>query len=211
MLYLGTDLETTGTNERRHDIMTAYFAVYNEDLEFVDELDLKLKPDDADKVIIYDPEAREVTGIDLDEHLRDPETITYSEAKVKILKFLEKHKIPNKRKHFRFLGQNVEFDIKFLKELLSDEDGWEKLVHHGNIDTFRICTFLQDCDLLAGDIGNLGSLVEYFGLPMGIAHNAKEDVKMTVSVYKELKKMISASKNNISGVLTSDLLSIVEL
>lgn len=211
MHYLWLDLETTGTDEKKHEILTAYFTVYNDKLEFVDELELLLKPDDANKNILYDPEAFEVTGIVLEDHLKNPETITYAEGKKKINDLLIKHKIPQKRKHFRFSGQNVEFDVKFLKEILSDEDGWEKLVHHGNIDTFRICTFLQDCGFLPVDIGNLGSLVEYFGLPMGEAHNAKADVKMTIEVYRSIKKMMSEKKGNMSGVSEHDLLSIVEL
>ena len=205
------DLETTGTNERKHEILTAYFTIYTQDLEFIDELELMLKPDDSNKVIIYEPEALEVTGIILEDHLKNPNTITYSEGIKKLNAFLTKHKIPHKRKHFRIGGQNVEFDRKFLSEIMSDEEGWEKLVHHGNLDTFRICTFLQDCDLLPADIGNLGSLVEYFGLPMGQAHNAKADVKMTIEVYRAMKKMMLERKNNMSGISDNDLLSIVEL
>lgn len=211
MLYLWNDTETTGTNEAKHELLTAYFAIYNENLEFVDELDLMLKPDDADKVILYEKEAFEVTGIVLEDHLKNPHTITYSEGIKKLNIFLSKHKIPHKRKHYRFSGQNVEFDVKFLKQHLGDEEGWEKLMHHGNIDTFRICSFLQDCDFLPMDIGNLGSLVEYFGLPMLQAHTAKDDVIMTIAVYKAMKQMMKDKKNGMSGIVENNLLSIVEL
>lgn len=210
MHYLWFDLETTGLDEKKNDILTAYFTIYNENLEYVDELDLMLKPNDPNKTIIYDQGAFDATGIVLEDHLKNPNTITYAEGMAKLTALLVKHKIPNKRKHYKYSGQNIEFDIKFLKEHLSDEDGWEKLVGFNNIDTYRIATFLSDCGIIASDVGNLGSLVEYFGLPMLQAHTAKDDVLMTIAVYRAMKNMIQDKKDSISGISESNLLSIVE-
>lgn len=211
MMHLFFDMETTGLDEQKNDILTAYFAIYNENLEFIDDLDLMLKPDDPNKVIIYDIEAFETTGINLEDHLKNPATITYSKGRELLTKMLIKHKIPNKRSHYRYSGQNIGFDIKFLKEHMGDSEGFEKLINHGNIDTFQIATFLKECDMIAADVGNLGSLVDYFGLPMGTAHNAKEDVLMTVNVYRAMKNMMKDKKAGMSGVADNDLLSIVEL
>lgn len=212
MNYLFIDTETTGTNPLKHEVLTAYFGVYNENMEFIDELDLMLKPDHGDiSKIIYDSGAAEVTGINLSEHLKDPNTITYSEGKAKILALFEKNKIPKKRRHYRLSGQNVDFDKNFLISRIMDIEEWEKYVHHNTLDTLRICTFLQDIGFIPSDLGNLASLVEYFGIPMGKAHNAKEDTKMAVEVYKAMKKMLSSKKNDLSGISEHSLLNIVEL
>lgn len=212
MHYLWSDTETSGTNPAIHKVLTAYFTVYNEQLEFMDELELFVKPDDWEtNPIIQDPGAFAVTGIVIEDHVNNPRTVTYSEAKKIILAFLTKYKIPNKRKHFRLSGHNVEFDKRFINAHLVEEEDWEKLVHYNTIDTLRICTFLQDMGYIAGDVGSLTSLVEYFGIPLGKAHDAKGDVKMNIEVYRNIKKMMADKKNNVSGISEHSLLSIVEL
>jgi hypothetical protein len=186
-------------------------SVYDENLNFLGEIDLCLKPDHDDITkVIYDPKAREVTGIDLETHWNQSTIITYTEAKEVIFKFLDKHKISGKRRSYRPLGQNLDFDRNFICSKIMDIEEWEKVIHYNTLDTLRIVTFLQDCGILATDIGNLSSLVEYFGLPLGEAHNAKEDVKMTVLVYKSLKSLISSKKSDFSGT-DNNLLKIVEL
>lgn len=212
MHYLWSDCETGGKKKEKHPLLQAYFAVYNDKMEFVDELELFLKPDEGDHTTVcVEQEALDVTGINIEEHFKSPNTITYTEGRKLLLDFLTKHKIPNKRKHFRLSGHNVAFDLGFINTYLLDEDEWEKLVHYLLIDTLRICTFLQDCGLIAGDIGNLGSLVEYFGIPKDQAHNARGDIKMNVGVYKALLQMMKERKNNMSGISEHNLLSIVEL
>lgn len=212
MNFLWTDCETTGLNNSKHDILTLYMGVYNESMELIDELDLQLKPDHGDiNRIIYDPEAAQVTGINLVEHLADPATITYEQGKELILALFEKHKIPKKRKHYRLSGHNVDFDKNFILAKIMELDEWEKYVHYSTLDTLKIMVFLQDVGLVPADLGNLGSLVEYFGIPLGKAHNAREDIKMNVEVYKSIRTMMKVNKNGFSGVSDHNLLSIVEL
>jgi DNA polymerase III epsilon subunit-like protein len=152
----------------------------------------------------------EITGIDLESHLNSPDTLTYTQGREKLLKTLEKHKIKGKRKHFVPLGQNLQFDLGFVHAQLVDKDTWEKMIHYNYLDTLRIVTFLKDIGMIASDIGNLTSLVEYFGIPKGTAHNAKEDVRMTVDVYKALRNMLEERKDNFSGVNNNSLLEIIE-
>jgi DNA polymerase III epsilon subunit-like protein len=202
------DCETGGLDPKKHSLLTAYFVIYNEKHEKLDELELYLKPDLGD--IIADPEALAVTGIDIKVHLEDPRTMTYSDGYKQLVTMLEKHKIKGKRKHFRPCGQNISFDIGFILAQLIPEDEWNKLVHHRALDTLQILTFLQDVGFLPVDLGNLESQVEYFGIPKGEVHNAKEDVRMTVDVYQAYVKLMSDKKDGLSGVSTNNLLSIVE-
>jgi len=212
MHYLFCDTETSGTNPKVHDILTLYMAVYNENMELIDELDLMLMPDHKDiNQIIYDPEAAAVTGINLQDHMNDPATITYEQAKDKINDLFERNKIPKKRKHFRLSGHNVLFDKNFIMAKIFDLDEWEKYVHYSILDTFMITTFLQDVGLIPSDLGNLTGLVEFFNIPLGKAHNAREDIKMNVEVYKKIKEMMKLNKHGFSGVDGHNLLSIVEL
>lgn len=208
MHYLWYDCETGGTDPHRHSIMTAYFAIYSEQFEKLDELELYLKPDDGK--LVYVQEALDVTGIDPKMHLEDPRTVTYSEGKKILLEFLEKHKIKGKRRHFRPSGQNIGFDEAMIMGQLVPEEEWRKLVHYRAVDTLQILTFLQILGFLPKDLGNLESQVEYFGIPKGRAHDAKEDIRMTVDVFRAYMKLLEDKKDNISGVETNNLLSIVE-
>ena len=210
MNYLAFDCETSGTNPKEHMLLTIYFGVYNSDFELIDELDMYLKPDTENHGEKVEEKALEITGIDVQSHLANPDTITYTQGAAKLSELLEKHKIKGKRIHYRPIGQNIEFDLKFVYEKLMSQELWEKKVHYKYLDTLRIVTFLQDVGILASDIGNLSSLVEYFNIPMGQAHNAKEDVRMTVDVYKALKSMLNEKKDNFSGVSNNSLLEIIE-
>lgn len=208
MHYLFYDCETGGTDSRRHSLLTAFFVIYNANWEKLDELELFLKPDEGEIVAIQ--EALEVTGIDLKTHLEDPRTVPYSEGRDILITFLEKHKIKGKRRHFRPCGQNIGFDENFVMAQLVPEEEWRKLVHYRALDTLTILTFLQDVGFLPSDLGNLESQVEYFNIPKGRAHDAKEDIRMTVDVYRAYRKMLIDKKDNISSVSSNSLLSIVE-
>jgi len=208
MHYLWYDCETGGTDARKHSILTAYFAIYNKQWEKLDEIELFFKPDEGE--IVAEAKALEVTGIDLAEHIKDSRTKTCKENKQILLKFLEKYKIKGKRRHFRPCGQNIGFDENFIMTQVVPENEWRKLVHYRALDTLQILTFLQDIDFLPADLGNLESQVEYFNVPKGRAHDAKEDIRMTVDVYKAYRSMLIAKKNNVSGLASNSLLSIIE-
>lgn len=177
----------------------------------IDELDLSLKPDSGS--IVAEPEALAVTGIDLQDHLQDVNTITYKEGSEKLKKFLEKHKIKGKRKHYRPSGHNVIFDIRFVLTYIFELEDWEKLVHHRPLDTLPIVTFLQNIGMLPEGLGSLGSLVEYFDIPVGNAHNAKEDIRMTIDVYKKIRSLIVSLKEKAINANSSEdsILKIIEL
>jgi oligoribonuclease (3'-5' exoribonuclease) len=175
----------------------------------IDELDLQLKPDPGMELNVTE-EALRINGINLEQHLKDPRTMTYSSAKTAIEAFLIKNKIKGRKRSFRPCGQNIEFDIKFIKALLIEHETWDKYIHYRKLDNLDIITFLQDIGFFPNDIGNLESQVEYLGLPKGLAHNAKEDVKMTVEVYKTIRKMFINNKSSSTGLISSDILSIIE-
>jgi oligoribonuclease (3'-5' exoribonuclease) len=208
MHYLFFDTETGGLNPKVHSLLTAYFAVCNQDLTVIDELFLQLKPSDLSKLNLH-PDAMAVNKINIQEHLADPGTVTYEEGRVKLKNLLIKNKIKGKRKHFQPCGHNVAFDKEMIWEQLMPKDEFEEEVHYRTLDTSNICNFLKDVDILPQDVGNLLSLVQHFGLPEREAHNAKDDVLMNIEVYKSMKAMMKTKKKDMVSDSNS-LLSIVE-
>jgi hypothetical protein len=161
-------------------------------------------------------EAFKITGIDPKEHLKNPNTVTYSEGRELLSEMLSKHKIPNKKKHYRLLGQNIlAFDIpfmriqKFLTELQMKKMG----ITHNPLDSTCIVTWLKDLGMLPQTVGSISSLIDYFGLPKGTAHRAKDDVHMQKEIYIKLCDIMkNISQNNlVSQGQDNDLLKIVEL
>lgn len=208
MNYLFYDCETGGKNSKVNSLLTAYFAVYDNNLILIDDLYLQLKPNEIEDLNV-EAEALKVNKINLRDHVEDPSTLTYEDGKARLLELLNTYKIPKKRKHYRPCGHNIAFDNNFLFDQLISQEEWEETVHYNPIDTLRITTFLQDVGMLPPELGRLTSLAEYFGIPFEEAHNAREDIKMNVEVYKALKKIMKTHKmNSIAGA--ESLLKIIE-
>jgi DNA polymerase III epsilon subunit-like protein len=211
-MYLGFDLETGGLDKKKHTITEAYFAIWDDRWVLIDELHLFMKNNNGE--IIGEEEAFKITGIDPKKLLESSSTVTYDEGNKMLISMLEKHKIPGKRVHYKMLGQNViSFDVPFMQEqgFLSEQQMKKAGIHHNAIDTTVITAWLKDMDVLPNNVGSLSSLIEYFGLPKGTAHRAKDDVHMQKDVYIKLCEIFK--KNAMANLTTSDndLLKIVEL
>lgn len=208
LYYLAFDSETGGLNPKTADMLTLYMAIVDEDFKVLEELDMKLKPDGG-RLPIAEAGALKVNGIDLHEHLADPTTITYSEAKVKVITLVKKYLKKNGRySNIRPLGQNVQFDIDWLQEHILPKDEYDKMVHYGKVDTKVCVDFLKDAGWFPKDIGNLGSIVAYLNIPMGKAHTARADTLATVEVYKKLLELMASKKDG--GGQSVDLISLLE-
>jgi oligoribonuclease (3'-5' exoribonuclease) len=209
MHYLWYDTETAGLDPAINPLLTAFFAICDSNLNVIDTLDLKLKPESLAGLTI-DKGALEVNKIDIVKHLESPETLTYAQGAIKLAEFLKKHKIPGKQRSFTQAGHNLDFDKGFVYQYLFDRKEWEKLVHYRTLDTSAVTTFLKDVGILPDHLGNLSSLVNYFNIPMGEAHTAKDDVFMNIEVYKGVRMLMQRTKVNAINA-DQDLLSIVEM
>jgi len=200
------DSETGGLDPKKADILTLYMAMTDENLKIVDELDLKLKPND--RLPIVEAGAMEVNKINLEKHLADPNTLTYSQAKISIINFAKKYlKKTGRYSNLIPLGQNVSFDLAMIWEYVIPKDEWESIFSYNVEDTKTACLFLKRCGWLPPETGTLKSLVEFFGIAKREAHEAKGDVHMTLDVYK---KMIELMKSKKEGGQTQDLISLLE-
>jgi DNA polymerase III epsilon subunit-like protein len=203
--FMAMDSETGGLNTQ-FDVLTLYMSVVTEDFRVIDELDLKLKPDG--RLPVCDPGAMAVNKIDLAKHLEDPNTVTYSEARLKIIAFAKKYlKKRGRYSNLTPLGQNVMFDLKFIWAYIVPETEWEGLFSYNVEDTKTAALFLKRCGWLPKEIGTLKSLVEHFNIPKRAAHEAKGDVGMTIDVYKAMTVLMESKKN---GGSTQDIIALLE-
>lgn len=211
MHYLFYDTETGGLDYQKHSLLTAYFGVYTEDLVLKDDLYLQLKPDNLEDLVV-DQAALDINNINLEEHLKDPETVTYQVGGNMLMDLLTRNKIKGKRKHFTPAGHNIPFDNDFIFSQLFSKDKWNSLVHYHAVDTVAMATILKKAGFLSESQKiSLTDLAALFNIPEIDAHNARGDIKMNVEVYKAMIKMLTDLKKNAAGSGRSDdLLSIVE-
>lgn len=201
------DTETGGLDENTADVLTFYMCIIDEDFKFQEGLYLKLKPNDG-RLPVAEAGALRVNGIDLKAHLEDPDTITYAEARVKIIEMVKKYlKRRGRFSNIRPLGYNVPFDMRWvLKHILTPKD-WEDLFHYQFVDVMQNVNFLKDSGWFPKDLGKLTTVAEYMQVPKRMAHNAQEDTLMTVDVHV---KIVDLMKSKQSGGQTQDLISLLE-
>ena len=206
--YLAGDSETGGLTTDQ-DLLTLYLAIVDEDLRVLEELDLKLKPNE-NRLPLAEAGALKVNGIDLHKHLADPETITYGEAKTKIVAMVKKYlKKKGRYSNVRPLFYNASFDIGFIQAHVLPAEEWNSLISYNVVDPKVVVNFLKDCNYFPPDLGSLVSVVKHFNVPMqGSAHTAKVDTLATIEVYKKILELMANKKD--SGGQSVDLVSLLE-
>lgn len=205
--YIPFDCETGGLDPDTTDLLTVYMAVMDENFKILEELDLKLKPDGG-KLPICEASALDVNKINIKEHLENPSTITYSQAKQKLTEMLKKYLSKGRYSNLIPFGHNVRFDIDYLQKYIIPKKEWDNIFHYRIVDTMPVVGFLKDCKWLPKDLGNLSSIADYFGIPKRDAHNAKEDTLMTIDTYKSLISLMNSKKDNQTS--NQDLISLLE-
>lgn len=107
--FILVDTETTGFDEKKNQILEIGILVIK-DLRVIDEFEVKIKH----REYTVSAKAMQANKIDIIEH--EKEAVFEKEAAEKILEFLNKHKGENDEGYI-VIGQNVQFDIKFLEEM----------------------------------------------------------------------------------------------
>lgn len=107
--FILIDTETTGFDEKKHQILEVGILVIK-DLKVIDEFEVKIKHRDY----TITAKAMEANKINIPEH--EKEALFEKEAAEKMLEFLNKHKSEDDEGYI-VIGQNVQFDIKFLEEM----------------------------------------------------------------------------------------------
>jgi hypothetical protein len=204
---LAFDLETGGLDPAKTDLLTGYFAMLDEDFKILEDLSLQLKPEG--RLPIVEARAMETNGIDIQKHLEDPNTITYAEGAKKLVSLVKRHLKKNGRySNIIPMGYNIlTFDIPWAQHHLLDKTTWESMIHYKALDVMQHVDMLKNHGWLPPTVGNLKSMVEYFGVPKGEAHVAKDDILMTIGVYNKVRELMESKKN---GGNNQDLISLLE-
>lgn len=184
-IYLAMDIESGGITSH-FSLLSVYFAVLDDEFNILDDLDLKIKPDDG--VYILSAGGMAVNKIDIVEH--DKTAICEKEAATKIYDFVKKHSDNGKTKLIP-LGHNVSFDIGFIVNKTLSKKSWDQFVGYRVLDTGGMAMILITAKKLPKDFkAGLGHMAEYFKAPAFEAHTAKGDVEATIFVAKKLLEMI---------------------
>jgi DNA polymerase III epsilon subunit-like protein len=207
-MYLAFDTETGALSPKLGDLLTAYFAILDENLNILEELDLKLKPDNG-RLPIVSSEALKINGINIQEHLANVTTITYSEAKINLINLLKKyHKKTGRHHNIRAYGYNIlGFDIGWLQEYLLPENEWRNFFHYKSVDVMQEVDFLKRVGWFPQDLGTLSTVSDFLGLPKRNMHEARNDVLTTIEVDK---KILELMKNHKEGGQAQDLIGLLE-
>ena len=130
--YLVIDTETTGFDEKKHQILEIGILVIK-DLKVIDQFEVKIKH----REYTITAKAMEVNNINIVEH--EKEALFEKEAAERMLEFLNKHK--GEDEGYIVIGQNVAFDIKFLEEMFLRTykiKEYRQVISYRNLDIMQL-------------------------------------------------------------------------
>ena len=193
MKILWLDTETTGLDETVNGIISLAFAV-EDNGQFVQNGTILMNP--FNFFPEYSKEAQEINGFSREE-IESHQDYKYAYAEICFLldDYVDKF---DKTDKFMIGGYNVDFDIRFLRAMwncFGDKyfGSWFKTV---TIDPFKVIGFLQSVGRFP-DLPNykLTTVAEHFGIDTSKAHNAIDDVRMTIKVYRKMVELIKGENN----------------
>ena len=181
--FLALDTETGGLDEDS-SLLTAHFAVCDDEWNILNELELNIKPNDSNYTV--NARALAINKIDLIDH--DNIAITYSEAGSRLRDFL---RINSQNGLIKLIpvGKNVAFDIKKINDTLLNSNVFSQYVSYKCYDIGPIVKFLKRTGKL--DLGMPESL-EGIANKIGINadwHTARGDNIAGIQIIKYLESL----------------------
>jgi DNA polymerase-3 subunit epsilon len=166
------DIETTGANILKHEIIEIGCVLATPKLEIIEEFDLKIKPEHIETA---DPAALKVNHYKEDDWIS---AVSLPEA-MKIL--------AEKTQGSIMVGQNVAFDSGFLEYAFA-KTGSLNNMHYHKLDTIAMAwaKLHQDPDLTHF---SLREMCVRFGIKNEKAHTALSDARATFELYKKLMSL----------------------
>ena len=166
------DIEATGLNVIKHEIIEIGCVLTTPSLQVIEEFELKIKPEHIENA---DPAALKINQYD--EKLWK-KAITLAEA----MEVLSK-----KVKNCIMVGQNVAFDSGFLEHAFV-KTGVENTMHYHKLDTISIAwaKLYHEPDL---EHFSLREMCVRFGIKNDHAHTALSDARATYLLYKKLMEL----------------------
>jgi hypothetical protein len=186
--FLVLDCESGGIG-KDISLLTAHFAICDDDWTIIDELPLAIKPKEVDETgsTIYKitASALEINKIDLIEH--DKIAVTKAVAGQKLRDFLWKYK--PKDGWLIVVGKNVQGDVDWINEHVLGNGEWRKYVSYKVYEMNTVIRLLKRKGKLPLDTPeSLEELVKKLGFKFE-AHTAQGDVHATVFGMQYLESL----------------------
>lgn len=186
--YLAFDVETGGLYPDRASLLTAYFAVLDENFNAIDELEFQIKNDSPNDLYHVSAKALEINKIDL--IALQSQGMTKDAARLRLVDFISKHSESGKVR-LTPLGHNVGFDIGFVNAHLVGKEIWDRYVGYHLADTGAFAVLLQ----IQGKIPekhpfNLTGLCKFFNIRVDEtqSHSAKYDTVLATLLLQAMKQ-----------------------
>lgn len=183
--YLIEDCEMSSLYADNGELLEAYFEVVNNDLELIDKLYLRCKPNN-NQFYVVDPNAMAVNKIDLIKHHEVAKT--YDECSFQFIEFLKRN--TKQGELLNLVGQSFDTDVDFIKTKFGiDSKTWSTWISRSSIDTKKSAEFLKFCGKLPRDQkDSLSDLAKFFKIEgTEGAHNCIVDVQLTKQVLAHLR------------------------
>jgi DNA polymerase III subunit epsilon len=166
------DIETTGLNLLRHEIIEIGCVLTTPDFKVLEEFELKIKPEHIENA---DPVSLKIN------HYNEKDW-KGADALGKALKIFSK-----KVKGCIMVGHNVAFDVSFLESAFATL-GMTNTLHYHKLDTISIAwaKLHRAPDL---EHFSLRELCLRFGIQNDNAHTALADARATYELYKKLLEL----------------------
>lgn len=161
---IALDVETTGLNPSKDDIIQFSAIRVDKNLKIIDEIDIYIKCRYP-----IPPYITKINGIS--NSILVAKGLNPKDAAEKIIAFCENEQV--------VMGHNVDFDLKFIKEFLK-KNNTETSLFSEIIDTLKIAREKVDGS------HKLSVLAKKAGFKGTNFHNSMEDVRATLCVFKWL-------------------------
>ncbi len=166
------DIETTGLDLLRHEIIQIGVVLTTPTLEFIEEFEIKIKPENLERA---DLASMKVNNFKEEEWI---DAISLKEA-IKILYI--------KTKDVIMVGQNVAFDSAFLEYAFSKTD-IVNTMHYHKLDTISIAWAKLHNDPSL-EYFSLREMCIRFGIENKNPHTGLGDARATYELYKKLMEL----------------------
>ena len=163
------DVETTGLNAMKHEIIELGCVLAKPDLEIIEEFELKIKPEHIEDA---EPVALRINNY-------DPANWVFAYTLPQAMKIFSE-----KAKNTIMVGHNLSFDYGFLEHALI-KCGIANTMHYHKLDTISIAwaKLHRQPDL---DRFSLRELCSRFNIENKKAHSALSDARATYELYKKM-------------------------
>lgn len=180
------DLETSGLDADRHGIMQISARLYTDGIE---------QSNSGFNCYLEIPESKELDlgALKVNKLLNNTQykncKVSYKTGISDFLKYLLD--LP---KDFILAGQNIQFDLHFLKTALKENNitNIEALIGRDYVDTKIIAKFLVEAGKITTKSTSLKYLAEVFNYPTATAnfHDSLEDTKITAFIYFKMLDLL---------------------